>query len=93
VWVGTRVGGLHVECVERGKENGILFIVSLFCVYIQFEYICIHVIYRVNQAEYGMHIFVVAPQEYVNIDSTRRVGGRPDSTARRPRRKPHPCHK
>jgi len=28
---------------------------------------------RVNQAEYGIHILVIAPQEYVNIYSTRRV--------------------
>jgi len=31
-----------------------------------------HVTYRVNQAEYVIHIFVVAPQKYVNIYSTRR---------------------
>jgi len=31
-----------------------------------------HVIYRVNQAEYVIQIFVVVPQEYVNIYSTRR---------------------
>jgi len=37
------------------------------------EYERTHVIYRVNQAEYGIHIRVVAPHEYVNIDSTRRV--------------------
>jgi len=45
---------------------------SLFCEYTYLEYVRIHVIYRVNQAEYGNHIFLVAPQEYVNIDSTRR---------------------
>jgi len=28
--------------------------------------------YRVDQAEYGIHILMIAPQEYVNIDSTRR---------------------
>jgi len=32
-----------------------------------------HVIYRVNQAGYVIHILLVAPQEYVNIYSTRRV--------------------
>jgi len=32
----------------------------------------IHVAYRVNQAEYGIRIFVAASQEYVNIYSTRR---------------------
>ena len=30
-------------------------------------------IYRVNQAEYGIRIRVAAPQEYVNIYSTRRL--------------------
>jgi len=64
---------LYVEYVERGKEDGTLFIVSLFCEYIQFEYVNIHVIYRGNQAEYGIQILVVAPQEYVNIYSTRRL--------------------
>ena len=39
------------------------------------EYVRIYVIYRVNQAEHVIHILVVAPQEYVNIYSTRRVIG------------------
>jgi len=30
------------------------------------------VIYRVNQAGYVIHVLVIAPQEYVNIYSTRR---------------------
>jgi len=47
---------------------------SLFCEYIRLEYVRIHVIYRVNQAESVIHILVVAPQEYVNIYSTRRLG-------------------
>jgi len=63
---------LHVEYTERGYEYGILFIFSLFCEYIYLEYVRIHGIYRVNQAEYGIHILVVAPQIYVNIYSTRR---------------------
>jgi len=62
-----------VEYVERGNEYGILFIVSLFCEYVHVEYIRIHVIYEVNQAEYVIHIRVVAPQEYVNIYSTLRI--------------------
>jgi len=37
------------------------------------EYVRIHVICRVNQAECFIHIYVVAPQEYVNIYSTRRT--------------------
>jgi len=52
---------LHVEYAERGKEYGILFICSLFSEYIRLEYIRIHVIYRVNKAEYGIHIRVGAP--------------------------------
>jgi len=64
---------LYVEYAERGTEYGILFIFSLFCEYGHLEYVCIHVIYRVNHAEYGIYILVVAPQEYVYIYSTRRV--------------------
>jgi len=45
---------------------------SLFCEYIRLEYVRLHVIYRVNQAEYAIHILVVASQEYVNTFSTRR---------------------
>jgi len=74
--VGVRGGGLsnlHVEYAERGKEYGILYIFSLVCEYIQLEYVRIYVIHRVDQAEYGIHVLVVAPHEYVNIYSTRRV--------------------
>ena len=39
---------IHVEYAERGNYNGILFIFSLLCEYIQLEYVRIHVIYRVN---------------------------------------------
>ena len=67
------VTSLHVEYRERGKEYGSLFIFSLLCEYIHLEYVLIHGIYRVHQAEYGIHILVVVPQEYVNIYSTRRV--------------------
>jgi len=38
---------------------------SLFCEDSHLEYVGIPVIYRVNQAEYVIHILVVAPQEYV----------------------------
>ena len=37
------------------------------------EDVRIHVIYRVNPSEYGIRILVAAPQEYVNIYSTRRA--------------------
>jgi len=36
-------------------------------------YVRIHAIYRVDQAEYVIHMLVVAPQEYVNIYSTGRA--------------------
>jgi len=63
---------LYVGYAEPGNEYGILFTFSLFCEY----YVRVHVIYRVNQAEYGIHILVVAPQECVNICSTRRYATR-----------------
>ena len=53
-----------------------LFIFSLFCEYIHLEYARIYVIYRVDQSEYLIHIVVVAPEEYVNLYSTRRQGVR-----------------
>ena len=37
-----------------------------------FEYVRVHGIFRVNQAEYVIRILVVASQEYVNIYSSRR---------------------
>jgi len=55
------------------EEYGILFIFSPFCEYSQLEKVRIYVIYRSNQAEYGINILVVAPQEYVKIYSTRKV--------------------
>jgi len=47
-----------VRC--RGNEYKILFTFSLFCEYIHLEYVRIHVIYRVTQAEYVIRIRVVA---------------------------------
>jgi len=64
---------LHVEYAERGKENGILCRFSLFCEYSHLESARIHAIYRINQAEYVIHMHVVAPHEYVNMYSTRRL--------------------
>jgi len=52
---------------------GIQFKFGLFCEYSHLECVRIHVISRVNQAEYGIHVCVVAPQKYVNIHSTRRI--------------------
>jgi len=54
-------------------QYGILFIFGLCYEYGNLEYVRIHVISRVNQAEYGIHIRVIAPQEYVNIYSMRRT--------------------
>ena len=52
------------------KECGNLFILSMFCEYSHLEYVRIHVIYGVNQANHVIHVRVVAPQEYVNTYST-----------------------
>ena len=57
---GVCITSLHVEYAERGNEYGILFRCSLFCENV-LEYVRIHAIYRVNQAEYVIHILVVAP--------------------------------
>jgi len=67
------VTSLHVEYAERRIEYCILFIFSLLYEYFNLECVHIHLMYRVEQAEYVFHIRVVAPQEYVNIYSTRRV--------------------
>ena len=45
---------LHVKYVERRTKYSILFIFSLFCEYINLEYLRIHVICRVNLAEYAI---------------------------------------
>jgi len=58
---------------KRGNEYGILFLVSLFCEFIHLDCERIHVIYRVNQAEYVIYILVIAAQGYVIIYSTRRA--------------------
>ena len=81
-----RVSSLHVEYAERGNAYGILFIFSVLCEYARLEYVRIHVVYRVNQAEYGIHILEVAPPEYVNIYSTRRVSKTISIHATRPLR-------
>jgi len=66
IWRSPRLAILQFEYAERGKEYGIIFRCSLFCEYVRLEYVRIHGIYRVNQAEYMIQIRVVAPQEYVN---------------------------
>ena len=73
VYTLLSVYSLHVEYAERGKEYVILFMFSLFCEYMNLEYIHVHAIYRTDLADYVIHILVFAPQEYENIYSTRRV--------------------
>jgi len=59
----------------RNEEKNTVFYSCLACFVKTFTLnIYVSMSYRVNQAEYGIHILVVAPQEYVNIDSTRRLG-------------------
>ena len=58
---------LYVEYADPQREYGILFIFRLFSEYINLEYVRIHVICRVNLAEYAIRIPKAAPQEYVNI--------------------------
>jgi len=48
---------------EQNKK--ILFLFSLFGEYTNLEYVRIHVIRRVNRAEYAIRIPMAAPQEYV----------------------------
>jgi len=64
---------LHVEYAERSIQYGILFIFSLICEYTNLECVQVPVIYRVDQAEYVIHIRVAASQEYENTYSTRRL--------------------
>jgi len=45
---------------------GVLFLFSLNYEYSNLEHVHIHVIYRVDQAEYAIRIPMAAPQEYVN---------------------------
>jgi len=56
---------LHVEYAERYNKFGILFTCNLFCEYIGLAHVRVPVIYRVNQAECGIHVLVAASKEYV----------------------------
>jgi len=51
-----RVCSLRVEYAERSQQDGILFTFSLFCGYMNLEYVRIHVICRVDQAEYVIRV-------------------------------------
>jgi len=55
------------------EQITILFIFNLFCEYSNLEYVRIHAICRVYQAEYAIRILMAAPPEYVNTYLTRRV--------------------
>jgi len=61
---------LHVEYAERRIRYGILFVFSPIHEYSNLEYEHVVVLYRSHQAEYVIHIRVVASQEYVNTYST-----------------------
>ena len=63
---------LNTRSEEENRVNP-LFMFGLFCECIYLEYVQVPVIYRVNQAEYFVHIHVAASQEYVNTYSTRRL--------------------
>jgi len=76
-----RCVNLHVEYADPRRKHGNLFIVSLFCEYINVEYGRVPTISKVNQAEYVINFRVAASQEYVNTYSTCRfVGGLVGST-------------
>jgi len=64
----------HVEYAGGRIQYGILFIFRLFYEYSNLECECVHshVICRVHQAEYLVHVLVAASQKYVNTCSTRR---------------------
>jgi len=68
---GVRI--LHVEYAEEEKNTAFYGYLACFVntftlnIYVSMSYT------RVNQAKYGIHILVVAPQEYVNTYSTRGV--------------------
>jgi len=55
------------------EKTGFCSYLACFCDYSHLEYVRIHATYRVDQAEYGINILVVAPQEYVKIYLTCRV--------------------
>jgi len=56
----TTIPTLHIEYAERGNEHGILVKFCTFSECTRLEYVRVHVIYRVNQAEYVIHVRVVA---------------------------------
>ena len=63
---------LHVEYAERRQKDRILLMLILFYEYINLEYVRIYVINRITEAEYVIHMFMAASQEYVKTYSIRR---------------------
>jgi len=52
----------------RNEDTNTLFYPYVTCCeYMCLEYVRVHVVHRANQAEYGIHVLVVAPQEDANI--------------------------
>ena len=73
---------------RSGEENtGFYSYLACVCEYINLEFVRVAVIYRVNQAENGIHIRVAASQECVSTYSTRRRTGHLLGNRRRPERK------
>jgi len=68
-------GGLRGECGAKNKIQDSIHVYSPFYAYSNVEYVHVPIRYRVQQAEYVIHIRMAASQEYVNIYPTRRVGG------------------
>jgi len=67
---GCTERSLYVEYARGRLKYGFLFRFSLFYEYSNLEYVHIHVIYRVDWAEYFIRVLVAAPQEYENTYST-----------------------
>ena len=62
---------------------------SLRCEYMYLEYVRIHVIYGVHQAEYVIHMRVVTPQEYVKQSTGHTHTGHTDRENTPDTGKPH----
>ena len=56
-------GSLPGENAEKEKKTRMLFRCMMVCKFINFEYVRIHVISKVNQAEYAVRILAAEPQE------------------------------
>ena len=72
-FTAVRITPYMLNTRNEEPNNEFSSYLACFCEYIHLEYVRIHIIYRVNQAEYVIHTIAVAPQEYVNIYSTRRI--------------------